>query len=448
MRSHKARRTPVYSGPAAWNSILANKAPPIAMDRDVMSDFVIIGAGFAGLAAAMRLKELNPTASIVVLEAGQLAEGASGRNSGFMIDLPHEIQTDNYAGQGESSDRLMIRLNRQAIDFAGRAVERYDIDRNFFDPAGKVNGAASEEADHLNRSFQKHLAHLGEPCELLDAKAMHEMTGSRLYYSGLYSPGTTMIQPAGYIRGIAEGLRKEGVLIFENSPVVKFEKQGASWQVSTALHHVSANKLILANNGHLESFGFASQRLMHIFLYASMTVELDQDALKKLGGQPRWGVTPSAPMGTTMRRIDTGQGGNRVITRTCAVFQPDMEPAQSHLARTARVHRQKFDERYPALRDIPMEYTWAGHLCLTRNGVAVMKELDENLYSGCVQNGLGTVRGTLTGIGAAELASGVTSDITQHFTSEAEPTLLPPPPLSTLGANLYLRWKEYRAGHE
>jgi hypothetical protein len=87
-------------------------------------------------------------------------------------------------------------------------------------------------------------------------------------------------------------------------------------------------------------------------------------------------------------------------------------------------------------------------LCLSRNGVAVMRELDENLFSACVQNGLGTARGTLTGMGAAELAYGVTSDITKHFAAEAEPTRLPPPPLSTIGANAFLRWQEWKAGDE
>ena len=47
---------------------------------------------------------------------------------------------------------------------------------------------------------------------------------------------------------------------------------------------------------------------MHVFLYASMTAALDAEALARLGGRPRWGVTPSDPMGTTMRRIDGAHG--------------------------------------------------------------------------------------------------------------------------------------------
>lgn len=446
MTSYAARRTPVHRGPAAWSAILPGQPAPVALAGDRSADFAVIGGGFAGLSAARRLAQLNPGAAIVVLEASRLAEGASGRNSGFMIDLPHELTSEDYAGHGD--DRAVIALNRQAIDFARDAVETYGIDRNSFDPAGKVNGAASEKADALNLSYARHLTGLGEANEYLDAQAMTDLTGSRHYLSGIYTPGTVMLQPAGYIRALGEGLRRDGIGVFEESPVLGIARQGNSWEVASARGKVRASKVILANNGHLESFGFAKNRLMHVFLYASMTVDLDASALKALGGRPRWGVTPSDPMGTTMRRIDMGQGGNRIVTRTCATFEPDMEAGEATLARTARVHREKFAERFPQLAEARMEYTWAGHLCLSRNGVSVMRELDKGLFAAAVCNGLGTTRSTLTGIGAAELASGATSDITRHFTAETEPSRLPPPPFAAIGANVFLRWKEWRAGRE
>ncbi len=446
MTTHAARRTPVHRGPAAWSAILPGQPAPVVLEGAARADFAVVGGGFAGLSAALRLRQLNPGATVAVLEASRLAEGASGRNSGFMIDLPHEVQSDDYAGGGD--DRAVIGFNRQAIAFAAEAVERFGIDRSFFDPVGKVNGAASAEADALNRSYAGHLATLGEPSERLDGQAMQELTGSRHYVSGLYTPGTVMLQPAGYIRGLGEGLRREGVSVWENSPVTGLSRQGGAWTVTTPRGRIEAGQVILANNGHLESFGFARHRLMHVFLYASMTVDLDATALKALGGRPRWGVTPSDPMGTTMRRIDTALGGNRIITRTCASFEPDMEAAESTLRRTARVHRRKFEERFPQLAGTRMEYTWAGHLCLTRNAVSLMRALDDGLFAACVCNGLGTTRSTLTGIAAAERASGQNTPLIRHFEAEAEPTRLPPPPISTLGANAYLRWKEWRAGKE
>ena len=446
MKHLRADRLPALQGPAAWNLILGPAPERAPLTGARTADVVIVGAGFAGLSAARRLQQIDPRAAVTVLEAGRIAESSAGRNSGFMIDLPHDLASEDYAGAGD--DRAMIALNRQAIAFAFGAVTDYQIDAHFFDRAGKVNGAASATAHAHNQSYAAHLASLGDQCEMLDAQAMVQLTGSRHYLGGLYTPGTVMLQPAGYIRGLAAGLARRGVQIHEQSPVTALTRTGGSWTVTTPQGQVSAGRVILTVNGHLESFGFEKGRLMQIFLYAVMTPELDAEALARLGGQSRWGITPSDPMGTTVRRIDSGQGGNRIVTRTCATLAPDRRIGPGHVQRAARVMQQKFDARFPQLRGMKMEHAWAGHLCLTLNGVAVTRKLDDGLYSGCVQNGLGTARGTLTGIGAADLACGIETDITRHFTAEAPPKRLPPQPFQQIGGNAVLRYKEWRARHE
>ncbi|MFA3917395.1 NAD(P)/FAD-dependent oxidoreductase [Ruegeria hyattellae] len=446
MTGYRAARLPVHRGKAAWNAILGPQLDPRELTGDQSADFVIIGGGFAGLSAARRLTQLQPGARIVVLEAGRLAEGAAGRNSGFMIDLPHELTSEDYAGAGD--DRQIIALNRQAISFAREAVGQYGINRNFFDEGGKVNGAVGDAALTHNQSYARHLESLGERVEILDARQMQELTGSAHYTAGLYTPGTVMLQPAGYIRGLAAGLAGKGVDIYEQSAVIGFEKQSGGWLVRAKNGTVSTDRVIVTVNGHLESFGIERNRLMQLFLFAVMTPELSADALRALGGQSRWGITPSDPMGTTMRRIDTGQGGNRIITRTCASLRPGMVSKQADLKRAASVMQCKFDQRFPKLSGMAMEYAWAGHLCLSLNGVAVAREIEDGVYSGCVQNGLGTARGTVTGICAAELACGQSSDITRHFGAEPAPKRLPPQPLREIGANLVLRWKEWRARDE
>ncbi len=446
MTRYQARRLPTLLGPAGWNTLLGPQPAAPDLTGSETADVVIVGGGFAGLSAARRVRQLQPTARVLVLEAGRIADSSAGRNSGFMIDLPHELTSEDYAGAGD--DRVVIALNRQAQAFGRAAVEDYGIDPNYFDQAGKVNGAVSPTAQAHNESYAQHLASLGERCEMLDQRQMQDMTGSAHYISGLYTPGTVMLQPAGYIRGLAAGLRAQGVGVYENSAVTALERQGDAWRVETRGGQVSAGRVILTVNGHLESFGFEKGRLMQLFLYAVMTPELDADALARLGGQPRWGITPSDPMGTTVRRIDTGQGGNRIVTRTCATLKPGLALSKGHVARAARVMQQKFDQRFPQLSGLRMEHAWAGHLCLSLNSVSVMRQLDDGLFAGCVQNGLGTARGTLTGIGAAELACGVDSQITRHFTAEARPKRLPPQPFLEIGANAVLRWKEWKARDE
>lgn len=446
MSAYSAKRLPVQLGPAGWNAILGSQGAVRRLDERRNADFVIVGAGFAGLSAARRLTQLQPKARIVVLEAGRVAEGGAGRNSGFMIDLPHHLASDDYSGSGD--DRAKIALNRHAIAFARGAVEEYGIDANFFDPVGKVNGAASPAAHAANERYGRYLASLGEASEMLDPRQMHELTGSRHYRSGLYTPGTVMLQPAGYSRGLAARLSERGVDLFEESPVTRFEKKGADWLVSTPQGSVCAPRVLLTVNGHLESFGIERGRLMHLFLFAVMTPELDKSAQTKLGGAARWGITPSDPMGTTVRRIDSGLGGNRIVTRTCAALRPNTVPTQADLDRAAKVMQRKFDQRFPQLAGLRMDYAWAGHLCLTLNDVEIMREIDQGIYAGCVCNGLGTTRSTLTGIGAAEISCGEESVVTRHFAAEAPPKRLPPQPFQELGANAVLRWKEWRAREE
>ena len=447
MKEYRARRTPVHRGPAAWSAILPGQPAPVVLEGDRCADFAVVGGGFAGLTAAERLRQLNPGARIVVFEAGRLAEGASGRNSGFMIDLPHDLASNDYAVPGKGRNRRLIALNRKAIAFAGRMVDEYGIERAYFQPEGKINAAASEAGQSRIQRYARSLDRLGETCEMLDAQAMREVTGSRHYVSGLYTPGTVLLQPAGYIRGLGEGLRAH-CEVYEKTPVTRISRAADDWVLQAPGARVTAPRVILTNNGHLESFGIARGRLMQIFLFAVMTPKIDTGTLRSLGGRDCWGVTPADPMGTTMRRISAAQGGNRIVTRACASFRPEMRATQGDLARARRVMQGKFDMRFPQLAGMKMEHAWAGHLCLSRNGVTLLGQVDDGLFSACCQNGLGVARGTLTGMGAAELASGGPSEIAEFFAAEPEPSRLPPPPISTMGANAALRWKEWRAGPE
>ena len=94
---------------------------------------------------------------------------------------------------------------------------------------------------------------------------------------------------------------------------------------------------------------------------------------------------------------------------------------------------------------MPLEHRWAGDLYLSLEGVAGMRDLEQNQCLGCVLNGLGTARGTLTGIAAAELACGESSPITSYFAAEDRPKKLPPRPFQQIGANSILRFREWRA---
>jgi len=443
--SGTVRQLPVDPGPAAWNRLLVRPEPATSLRGKASADWLIIGAGFAGLAAARRLTQLCPDDRITILEATRVADGPAGRNSGFMIDLPHDLASENYGG-ALAADQAQIGDNRRAIEFAASMARDFGMCSEAFSLSGKINAAATSKGDAHNQDFARHLSALGEPFEWRDAQAMQLLTGTRYYTSGLYTPGTAMIQPAMFVRAAARGLRELGVQIHENSPVIDLTRDNA-WVAKTPSGQITAPRVILAVNGHLQSFGFMAGRLMHVFTYASMTRALTAQDCTALGGAPMWGLTPADPMGTTVRRL-SGAGGDRILIRNRFTYDPAMVVDDARLEDVGRDHDRAFAARFPMLDDVGFEYRWGGRLCLSRNNVQVIGRLDDGLWSACCQNGLGTAKGTLAGLLAAECANDISSPSLARALAAAPPRKLPPSPIVRLGATARLRWDEWRAGRE
>ena len=186
---------------------------------------------------------------------------------------------------------------------------------------------------------------------------------------------------------------------------------------------------------------------MHVFTYASMTEPLSDEQSRHLGGEENWGITPSDPMGSTIRRHD-GYGGNRLVIRNRWTYDPSMTTSDRQIDAFGRDQDKAFQRRFPMLADVKMAYRWSGRLCLSRNSSPAFGEVAPSLYSACCQNGLGTAKGTLSGIGAVELATRSNSEIVTDLLSYAPPQKLPPQPVATIGANLLLKWREFKAGRE
>lgn len=440
MGLRKAVRTPSDIRGSGWYRLLPEPLPSKALEGKQKADWVVIGAGFAGLSAARRLSQRVPGDRVAVLDAQRIGWGAAGRNSGFMIDLPHELSSENYAG-GLEHDLKQIRMNRAGIAFATEAAAEYGLGAHVA-PAGKYHGAATERGLDSLAEFEKHLANLKEPFKHLDARAMRELTGTAFYTGGTFTPGTVMIQPAGYIRGLAKGLSGK-VEIFEQSPVISIET-GAEHIVTTAKGEIRTPRLILANNGHVQNFGFFSHQLMHVFTFASMTRELSTAEIAALGGDDSWGLIPADPMGSTIRRIKEG----RIVVRNTFTYNPDMQTSERQIEAIGRTHDRSFADRFPALKGVTMEHRWGGHLCLSLNAVPAFGEIENRVYAACCCNGLGTVKGTLYGKLIADLATGNQEPMVKDALAESPPQTLYPEPLMTWGAKAKLWWLQKRAGRE
>jgi len=128
-------------------------------------------------------------------------------------------------------------------------------------------------------------------------------------------------------------------------------------------------------------------------------------------------------------------GFEKVLTKEAVAF-------------VAELQRKSFVARFPELAAVSMEYSWGGRLCLTLNNVPVFGEIEDGLFSACAENGLGTVKSTLAGVLAVDLAAGIPSEMLASFKHLPAPKRLPPEPFAWLGINGVMRWQELRAGRE
>lgn len=435
------RKLPVDTARSGWEAIASRTFAPQALEADIEADWLIVGAGFGGLAAARRLTQVAHGARIAMLDATGLALGPAGRNSGFMIDVPHNVSSNGYADGDAQAIRAEMALNRHAIAFSADAAAEYGMSRDTFDPCGKINAAASDSGEKHNADFARGLAQIGEPYQMLDAQQMRELTGTHHYRSGFYTAGTALIETGTFVYQYAAGLRSK-VGIFENSPVLELTRKGANWVARTPKGSVTAPKVILAVNGHIQNFGFFRGRLMHVFTYASMTAPFRGKA-----GRDRWALLPAHPMGATVRKI-THTDGSRIVFRSRFTYNASMETSQACLDRLVRSHRTGFDARFPDLAGLPFSHTWGGRLCLSWNSAPAFGEVEEGVFSACCENGLGTVKSALAGMMAVELATHTRTDALDAYRRHPGPSLRPPEPFAAIGATAMIRLKESRAGRE
>ena len=121
----KIGRLPHDDKTNGWSAILPERTTNRALSGHVAADWIVLGGGYAGLAAARRLAENCPDHEIALIDAGAIGENASGRNSGFAIDLPHNVGSS--LDELDGSHRFM-RLARAAIAHLEEVIGTHGLD--------------------------------------------------------------------------------------------------------------------------------------------------------------------------------------------------------------------------------------------------------------------------------------------------------------------------------
>ncbi len=422
-----------------WNNIL----PPQETKRltgSAEAEWVIIGAGFTGLAAARQLALHRPNDRILLVDAQRVADGSSGRNSGFLIDLPHDISAPDYIGDLNTA-RSDMALNQAAISYLRNIVQEEGIECHWRE-CGKIQGAVTSKGIKVLETYRSGLDRLGVDYRMMNAEAMQRKLSTGYYRQGLFTPGTVLVQPAALSRGLARCL-PENVQLCELTPVTGVE-YGSTIQLTTPAGTIKSRNLLLTNNAFAQEFGFFSGSLLPVFLYGGLTRQLTGDEQSRLGGDPYWGVIPADPFGSTVRRTPD----QRIQIRNTISFNPTGRSSQVMRGRARKHIVNSFRARFPMLEEVEMEYVWGGAICLSRNHAPYFGNLRGNVYGAGCHNGLGVTKGTITGKLLADYVANQDSDFLRYMLSKPRPATNPPRPLLDLGVNATLLYNQWKAGAE
>ena len=434
-------RLPAADGRNGWWETLPAPPPSRPLRSERHYDFVVVGGGITGLCAARRLAELAPAASIALVEADRIGRTTAGRNSGFFVDLPHDISGEGYSRSVEA-DKASVRLQRHGIDYVRSTVREHRIACDWRDE-GKYHAAVNKKGQAGLEHFAQGLDRIQEKFEWLDEAAIAKVTGSSFYRGAVFTPSCSTVQPAALMRGLAAAL-PGNVDVFEQCAVTGIENRGEARVLNCRDGKVFAKQVILCTNAYAATFGGRPNGLLPVYTFASMTRVLTEGEVGKLGGLPSWALIPADPMGSTVRRL----GSDRICVRNHFVFRPEVQVSGSDLERAKALHRRSFERRFPMLGNVELEYTWGGPLCLSVNNGVFFGRRGDGIFEAIGCNGLGLSRGSASGKLIAEYALGHSSDVLQQLLEQPQPPSYLVRPIADVAVGTAIWFKELMAGAE
>lgn len=432
----RVRRLPQDDDGCGWTALLPLLPPPRRLHGTERADAAVLGAGVTGLAVARRLAVLQPQWRIAAVDAQRVGGSASGRNSGFVVDLPHYIPA-----RGVEGNRQLLRLGRAGLQALRDVVRTHPIDCDWTE-GGRLHGAVGDAGMRALEQFMRGGDALGEPYRHLDRDALASVTGTTYYRAGVHTPGSVLVQPAALVRGLARTL-PGNVDLFEESPVRSIAS-GAEFELQSDAGMLRAPRLFVATNGFTPALGLLRDRMFPLMTFGSLTRPLAPAEAATLGGEPVWGLVSEMPMGTTLRRLPDG----RFLIRNTVRYRPALHADAAFRARVRDRHRRDLLARFPALAGVDFDYTWGGVMGTTFNGAQFFGELEPKLYAAVAYNGVGLAMGTISGILLADFALGADSPLLADIRALPPPDRIPPEPVLGVGIRSTLAYMAKKAAGE
>ncbi|MDC0234580.1 FAD-binding oxidoreductase [Candidatus Pelagibacter sp.] len=424
----------------SWLNDLTPRQNIKSIEKNESCEWLVIGAGYTGLSAARKLAQLHSKQKIILIDAQLAGEGASGRNSGYLVDT---TLNDGFTSNKDLENyKKKADIYELGIKVIKKFIKEHQVDCDWND-SGKFFASSKIADEKILKKFSATLSILGFEYNLLDNKELSKRLGTSFYNIALYTKGGVLLHPGKLVRAMIDVL-PNNVQLLENSSLIKWNKNNDIVSCYFKNGIIKTKNIIFATNGYLKSLGIKSNYNFPITLTASMTRSLTDQEFKFIGEPKEWGVLPVRPMGATVRMTKD----RRILIRNTAEVYNPYQMSQSDLNKRKLKQEIGIKKRFPQLPDNIIQSSWSGVVSRTRNSSQIFEKIDENIFVAGCYNGSGIGVGTLFGEQIAIKASGENTKEIEIIEKRNKPTWLPPQPFLDFGIKTKLFYERLRANSE
>jgi glycine/D-amino acid oxidase-like deaminating enzyme len=400
--------------------------PPLEGGTD--TELAIVGGGLSGLWAAVLAKERDPGRDVIVIDAAELANAASGRNGGFLSSfLTHGI--DNGLARFPEEMATLERLG-----LANFAATLADLDRHGIDCALDASGdldvaVEAHEVAQLEGNAET-LRRFGHTAEVLNREQVRAEVDSPLFLGGVWRrSGCAMVDPAKLCWGLARRAEELGVRIHEQTPVQRVARAGAGVSLTMPDGDLQAENALLATSAFPGLLGEIRRRVVPVWDYVLVTEPLSAEQRAAIGWANGQGLGDMANRFHYSRPTADGRilwGGFDAIYYYASGIGAARELRERSFADIAA----HFFTAFPQLEGIRFSHRWGGAIDTCSRFFA---------FQGTALDGrvAYTVGHTGLGVGASRFGAGVALDLLDGRETEAtrlqairsKPFPFPPEPL-------------------
>ena len=420
-----------------WINDLSKRINIKTLNKNISCDWLIIGAGYTGLSAARKLSELHINQKIVIVDAQLAGDGASGRNSGYLVDT---TLNDGFTSNKELSNyKKKTDIYKLGINTVKKFIKEHQVDCDW-NEAGKYFASSNNKDEKILINFGSTLSKLGFEYNLFNKEDLQKKLGTNFYNLSLYTKGGILLHPGKLVRAMIDTL-PDNVELIEKCQLLEWKKIKDGIDCKFKNYNIFTKKIIFCTNGFLKSLGIKKNYNFPLTLTASMTRPLTNNEFKSIGEPKEWGVLPVRPMGATVRMTKD----KRILIRNTVEVHNPFIMNNNELKKRAENQKSGIKKRFPILPDNIIESSWSGIVSRTRNSSQIFEKIDDNIFTAGCYNGSGIGVGTLFGEQIAIKASNENTNEIDIIESRSKPTWLPPQPFLNLGIRSRLIYERFRS---